>query len=77
MKKIIFGGICMLSGLLGIFITIYAASYPLAVLGSTERKDLLDFLYEKGLYTIFFMFCCLGIIGLLFGVWGVFENDRL
>lgn len=77
MKKIIFGGICMLSGLLGIFITIYTASYPLAVHGSTERKDLLAFLYEKGLYTPFFLFCFLGVIGFFIGVWGVFENDQI
>jgi len=66
----------MLSGLLGIFITIYTSSYPLAVLGSTNRKDLLTFLNENGLYTPFFLFSWLGAIGLLIGVWGVFENDH-
>lgn len=77
MKKVIFGGFCMLSALFGIFIILYLACVnPLNELTITYlEKGFLDLIEMKGYLPAFYVFCCLGLSGLLIGVWGVFEND--
>lgn len=76
MKKVIFGGFCMLSGLIGVFITLYTAYLaPTESLVVTIRRNFIGFIKVAGLMEVFVWFCLLTIIGLLFGLWGVFEND--
>lgn len=76
MKKVIFGGFCMLASLIGIFITFYIAClYPNSLIVNAIRKDFIGFLNLTGIITPFIMFCCLGAIGLLVGFWGLFEKD--
>ncbi|MDF2907171.1 MAG: hypothetical protein K0R34_2492 [Herbinix sp.] len=64
MKKVVFGGFCMLTGILGlIFIS--------------NTNNVLPFLlYLMSLRTSFILFGSLLLIGLFVGIWGVFvDND--
>lgn len=63
MKKVIFGGFCMLTGILGlIFIS--------------NANNVLPVLLElMSLTTTFILFSCLLLSGLFVGIWGLFNDD--
>ena len=74
MKKLIFGGFMMLSGILGTGILI----------AGTMANDMMingqwSFLWNLsrfGLIPALVIFIVIGVVGLLLGIWGVFEKNK-
>ena len=74
MKKLIFGGFMMLSGILGTGILI----------AGTMANDMMingqwSFLWNLsrfGLIPALVIFIVIGVVGLLLGLWGVFEKNK-
>ena len=74
MKKLIFGGLMMLSGILG------AAVLMAGTMSNTySLNGEVSFLLSLSFYRLtpaFVIFIIIGIAGLLLGVWGLVEKDK-
>ena len=74
MKKVILGGLMMLSGILATAILIAAAMSQDWIING--ERSLTWNLSQYGLMPVLYIFIVLGIVGLLIGCWGIFEKDK-
>ena len=74
MKKIIFGGFMMLSGILGIAILMAGAMTQTMYINDT--LSIFWTLSIYGLMPTFYVFTVIAIIGLTFGCWGLFDKKN-
>ena len=74
MKKIIFGGLMMLAGVLGTAILL-AGTMANAYSVNDELSFSLNLSFY-GLIPAFVSFIIIGIAGLLLGIWGLIEKDK-
>lgn len=74
MKKIILGGLMMLSGILGTAILMAGAMAQALYLDNTLSS--LWTLSVYGLMPVFYVFIVIAVAGLMIGCWGLFDKKN-
>lgn len=77
MRKIIFSGICMFISVIGIIAMVFVSLSGNKIYGSLNGStNMLVYLNLYGMTPIFSIFCLIGILGFLMGMWGVFGENN-
>lgn len=76
MKQIIFGGFCMLTSIIGISTMLYVTvNFVVGLSIINMNTSLVTYLNWLHLIPVFVVLCIIGIVGFIFGLWGVFVSD--
>ncbi len=77
MKRVVFGGFCMVTSVIGILAMILVMLNGSKLLGSINgSSNMFTYLNWFGITYLYIAFLLLGIIGFIVGLWGVFDKQR-